>query len=156
MYMYGMSMRLHFRLFHFTTLTSLMEMFTGWGQRSNGCCFLFAQSDEPEEHGPEIIRLLAAKGNHKKRIAKLTAMREVDVIVTTVEHNTSVRLPVGVLVDMSCVAARVSMLWWPPSKSKGEDERVSLCGGSCRVCSCGSGARTAGERANSIHQRTCA
>ena len=120
-------------------------MFTGLGQRSNGCCFLFAQSDEPEEHGPEIIRLLAAKGNHKRRIAELTAMQEVDVLVTTVEHSTSVRLPVGVLVDMSCVAAGVSMLWCPPSESKGEcdagippvieqsrtesaaEERVSLC-----------------------------
>ena len=47
-------------------------------------------------------------------------MREVDVTVTTVEHSTSVRLPVGVLVDLSSVAAGVSMLWWPPSESKSE------------------------------------
>ena len=48
-------------------------------------------------------------------------MRETDVIVTTVKHTTSVRLPVGVMVDMSCVAAEgVSMLWCPPSDSKSE------------------------------------
>ena len=52
-------------------------------------------------------------------------MREANVTVTTVEHSTSVRLPVGVLVDLSCVAAegeRVSMLWCPPSESKNESE----------------------------------
>ena len=81
-----------------------------------------AQSDEPEEHGPELIRLCVAKGNHKRRIAELLAMREADVTVTTVEHSTSVRLPVGMLVDMSCVAAGESMLWWPPSESKSEGD----------------------------------
>jgi hypothetical protein len=46
--------------------------------------------------------------------------------VTTVRDSTSVRLPIGVLVDLSCVAAegqRVSMLWCPPSESKSDNER---------------------------------
>ena len=66
-----------------------------------------------------------AKGNHKKRLAELAAVREATVTVTTVEHSTSVRLPVGLLVDLSCVAAegeRVSMLWCPPSESKNVSE----------------------------------
>ena len=49
-------------------------------------------------------------------------MQKVGVTVTTVEHSKSVRLPVGVLVDLSCVAAGVSMLWSPPSQSEGEGD----------------------------------
>jgi hypothetical protein len=52
-------------------------------------------------------------------------MREANVIVTTLRDSTSVRLPVGVLVDLSCATAkgqRVSMLWCPPSESKSDNE----------------------------------
>ena len=69
------------------------------------------QSDDPDSYVVDISRIFVAKVNHKKRIAELTAMREADVTVTTVEHSKSVRLPVGVLVDLSCVAAGVSMFW---------------------------------------------
>ena len=47
-------------------------------------------------------------------------MYEADVTVTTLEHSKSVRLPVGVPVDMSCVAAGVSMLWASPNENKSE------------------------------------
>ena len=80
------------------------------------------QSDDPESYFADLNRSFAAKVNHKRRIAELTAMREADVTVTTVEHSKSVRLPVGVLVDLSCVAAGVSMLWWPPSQSESEGD----------------------------------
>ena len=54
-------------------------------------------------------------------------MRETDVTVTTVKHTTSVRLPVGVMVDMACVAAEgLSMLWCPPSDSKSESSITPL------------------------------
>ena len=83
------------------------------------------QSDEPESYSADLTRIFAAKVNHRSRIAKLTAMREANVTVTTVEHSKSVRLPVGVLVDMSCLAAGVSMLWWPPSKNESEGDAQS-------------------------------
>ena len=63
------------------------------------------QSDDPENYVEDLTRIFAARVNHMRRIAELTAMREADVTVTTVEHSKSVRLPVGVLVDLSCVAA---------------------------------------------------
>ena len=80
------------------------------------------QSDDPESYFADLNRSFAAKVNHSSRIAELTAMREADVTVTTVEHSKSVRLPVGVLVDLSSVAAGVSMLWSPPSQSKSEGD----------------------------------
>merc|ERR1740115_251663 len=83
-------------------------------------CYL--QSDDPDNYSADLTRIFAAKVNHIRRIAELTAMREADVTVTTVEHSKSVRLPVGVLVDLSCVAAGVSMLWSPPSQSEGEGD----------------------------------
>ena len=75
------------------------------------------QSDDPESYSADLTRIFAAKVNHMTRIAELTAMREAVVTVTTVEHSKSVRLPVGVLVDLSGVEPGVSMLWSPPSQS---------------------------------------
>ena len=90
------------------------------------CVVAVAQSEDPDSYGVELTRLIAAMGNHKKQLAELTAMREADVTVTKMEHTTSVRLPVGVLVDLSCVgsaeAVEMSMLWWPPSENKSESE----------------------------------
>jgi hypothetical protein len=80
------------------------------------------QSDDLDSYFAENNRIFAARVNHKRRIAELTAMREADVTVTTAEHSTAVRLPVGVLVDLSCVAAGESMLWWPPSQSESEGD----------------------------------
>ena len=80
------------------------------------------QSDDPDSYSADLTRIFAARVNHNKRINELTTMREADVTVTTVEHSKSVRLPVGVLVDLSCVAAGVSMLWSPPSQSESEGD----------------------------------
>ena len=80
------------------------------------------QSDDLDSYFADVTRIFAAKVNHKRRIAELTAMQKAGVTVTTVEHSKSVRLPVGVLVDLSCVAAGLSLLWSPSSESKSEGD----------------------------------